>query len=52
MARFAMAILCEMSTLSKNPEVSLGHDTADLTLRVGLHSGAVTAGILSGVRER
>jgi len=33
-----------MQELTKKLEVSLGPDTADLALRVGLHSGPVTAG--------
>ena len=30
----------------------LGPDTGDLMLRVGLHSGPVTAGVLRGERSR
>lgn len=33
-------------------ECTLGPDTADLTMRVGLHSGPVTAGVLMGDRAR
>eukprot|EP00980_Cylindrotheca_fusiformis_P002318 scaffold541_cov138-Cylindrotheca_fusiformis.AAC.1 len=33
-------------------EVSLGPDTSDLELRVGIHSGQVTAGVLRGERSR
>jgi len=33
-------------------ESSLGPDTADLAIRIGLHSGPVTAGILKGDRAR
>jgi len=33
-------------------EVSLGPDTSDLRLRVGIHSGQVTAGVLRGERSR
>ena len=33
-------------------EVALGPDTGELGLRVGLHSGPVTAGVLRGERAR
>lgn len=33
-------------------EVELGPETADLAIRVGLHSGQVTAGVLRGERSR
>jgi class 3 adenylate cyclase len=36
----------------KELEVELGPDTGDLALRVGLHSGQTTAGILRGDRQR
>ena len=32
--------------------VTLGPGTADLRLRVGIHSGPVTAGVLRGERSR
>lgn len=38
--------------LVKKLEVNLGPDTGDLGLRIGLHSGAVTAGVLRGERSR
>jgi hypothetical protein len=41
-----------MNTLTKSLEVTLGPDTADLGLRIGLHSGPVTAGVLRGERAR
>ena len=34
-----------MNDLTKKLEVSLGPDTGDLSLRIGLHSGPVTAGV-------
>jgi hypothetical protein len=52
MARFAHECLSKMHSLSHLLEVSLGPDTAELTLRVGLHSGPVTAGVLRGDRSR
>ena len=36
----------------KDLEVSLGPDTGDLSMRFGLHSGSVTAGVLRGDRAR
>lgn len=42
MARFARDCIQRMNDLTKMLEVSLGPDTADLALRVGLHSGPVT----------
>jgi class 3 adenylate cyclase len=33
-------------------EVTLVPDTADLSIRVGLHSGPVTAGVLRGDKSR
>lgn len=52
MARFAKECMGKMSSLTQKLEVSLGPDTADLSLRVGLHSGPVTAGVLRGERSR
>ena len=41
-----------MNVLAKKLEESLGPDTGDLSLRVGIHSGPVTAGVLRGERAR
>lgn len=46
MARFARDCLYRFSIITKQLEVQLGPGTGDLGLRVGLHSGAVTAGVL------
>ena len=51
-ARFAWEVLHQTSNLTKALEVSLGPGTSDLQLRVGLHSGAVTAGVLRGEKAR
>jgi class 3 adenylate cyclase len=48
MAFFARESLRSMQGLVKKLEVNLGPDTAELCLRVGLHSGPVTAGVLRG----
>ncbi|CAJ1939145.1 unnamed protein product [Cylindrotheca closterium] len=52
MSRFANDCLIKMKKVVKALEVSLGPDTADLGLRVGLHSGPVTAGVLRGDKAR
>ena len=53
MARFAMDCLTKMKKLVTNQLAdTLGQDTADLSFRVGMHSGQVTAGVLRGERAR
>jgi len=52
MAYFANDCLRKMNNLTGKLEVSLGPDTGDLTMRVGLHSGPVTAGVLRGEKSR
>lgn len=52
MARFSYECLLEMSELVKSLEVTLGPGTSDLAIRVGLHSGPVTAGVLRGEKAR
>jgi hypothetical protein len=52
MARFARDCLAKMSSVVRRLEVSLGPDTAELSMRVGLHSGPVTAGVLRGEKSR
>jgi hypothetical protein len=52
MARFARDCIASMNDLTKKLEVQLGPDTADLGMRVGLHSGPVTAGVLRGDKSR
>jgi hypothetical protein len=42
MARFARECLLTLNELTQALEVSLGPDTADLAMRVGLHSGPGT----------
>eukprot|EP00980_Cylindrotheca_fusiformis_P020133 scaffold7193_cov140-Cylindrotheca_fusiformis.AAC.1 len=41
-----------MKDITLKLEVSLGPDTSELELRVGIHSGQVTAGVLRGERSR
>jgi class 3 adenylate cyclase len=52
MARFAQRCLLRFSELTKELELSLGPGTADLGIRIGLHSGPVTAGVLRGEKAR
>ena len=50
MARFARVIILKMSIVASRLETKLGPDTGDLALRVDMHSGPVTAGVLRGER--
>eukprot|EP00980_Cylindrotheca_fusiformis_P001079 scaffold302_cov106-Cylindrotheca_fusiformis.AAC.4 len=50
--RFARDCLQTMKDTTLKLEVSLGPDTSELELRVGVHSGQVTAGVLRGERSR
>lgn len=52
MVRFAKDCMESMTKLTQQLESVLGPDTADLQLRVGLHSGPVTAGVLRGEKGR
>lgn len=52
MTRFARDCILTMRGLTKELEVKLGPETGDLALRVGVHSGPVTAGVLRGERSR
>eukprot|EP00980_Cylindrotheca_fusiformis_P000969 scaffold265_cov131-Cylindrotheca_fusiformis.AAC.4 len=49
---FAREALTKMKEITHQLEVSLGPDTAALDLRIGIHSGQVTAGVLRGERSR
>lgn len=48
MARFASECRDKMNELTARLENTLGPDTADLSMRFGLNSGPVTAGVLRG----
>ena len=52
MAKFAFDCRKEFNDLCSVLERSLGPETGDLQLRIGLHSGPVTAGVLRGQKSR
>jgi class 3 adenylate cyclase len=52
MARFASSCVDEMTNITERLELSLGPGTADLALRLGLHSGPTIAGVLRGEKAR
>ena len=52
MATYAQQCLESFSELTKELELALGPGTADLGIRIGLHSGPVTAGVLRGEKAR
>ena len=52
MAKFANECLSTMLDVIQKLETELGPDTAELGLRVGLHSGPVVAGVLRGDKSR
>jgi len=51
-AHFARDCMQEMVRLTQKLEMTLGPDTADLAMRIGIHSGQVTAGVLRGEKSR
>ncbi|CAB9511379.1 Receptor-type guanylate cyclase gcy [Seminavis robusta] len=51
-ARFASECLLKMNQIVRKVSEHLGADTQNLQLRVGLHSGSVTAGVLRGQKSR
>jgi class 3 adenylate cyclase len=52
MAKFAKDCMNAMRRVCTTLEVTLGPDTTELMLRVGLHSGPVVAGVLRGDKSR
>jgi Adenylate and Guanylate cyclase catalytic domain len=52
MVKFASSCRQKFNTLVSDMVTQLGPDTRDLMLRIGLHSGPVTAGVLRGQKSR
>jgi len=52
MARVADSCVKQFNAIVKQLEISLGPETGDLAIRIGLHSGPVTAGVIRGERAR
>ena len=52
MVRFVSEAMNKMNEVVNVLAVELGPGTADLKMRVGLHSGPVTAGVLRGQKAR
>ena len=52
MCRFAKEAYWKMKEVVRKLEPELGPGTADLTMRMGIHSGPVTGGVLRGGRSR
>lgn len=52
MARFADACITQMSVQKELLADELGPETLLLDLRVGMHSGSVTAGVVRGRKAR
>ena len=52
MVRYGSSCLTRFNQIVRRLETSLGPDTGDLQIRVGIHSGHVVAGVLRGDRAR
>jgi len=52
MTKFARECLRKVTDLTHKLESTLGPDTGDLSMRFGLHSGPVTAGVLRGEKSQ
>jgi Adenylate and Guanylate cyclase catalytic domain len=50
MSRFARDCINKLHSVLRHLEIELGPDTTELGMRFGLHTGAVTAGVLRGER--
>lgn len=52
MIRFARESMSRLRTITQELRSQLGDDTVDLNMRVGIHSGPITAGVLRGEKGR
>jgi class 3 adenylate cyclase len=52
MAKFAYQCVKKMDQVTEELDILLGPGTKDLCIRVGMHSGPVTAGVLRGKKSR
>ena len=52
MVKFARDCRTKLSQLANDLVTTLGADTADLEMRIGLHSGSTTTGVLRGAKSR
>jgi class 3 adenylate cyclase len=52
MVKFARDCFGKATRVTRSLESSLGEGTSALSIRVGLHSGPVTAGVLRGKKAR
>jgi len=52
MARFAKSCMSRMPVIMDKLAVSLGPSTRELCMRIGMHSGPVTGGVLRGEKSR
>ena len=52
MAHFAFYVMAKMDDILPELAEKLGEDTSTLQMRIGLHSGPVTAGVLRGEKSR
>ena len=52
MVRFADECITKMHQVTSKLAATMGPDTADLSIRVGLHSGTATGGVLRGHKAR
>jgi len=52
MAKFAHDCMIKLDQIVERLATTLGEGTDDLSLRTGMHSGEVTAGVLRGEKGR
>jgi len=52
MCKFARDCRNRMNIVVRQLELTLGPETSELSMRFGLHSGPVTAGVLRGEKSR